>query len=59
MRRYYENLTDNVAFERCIDLMSKMILKYGSKVLEQQKQTPPEDDIPLKNSIKSKKQKAA
>lgn len=28
------NAEHNAAFDRCIDVMSKMILKYGNKVLE-------------------------
>lgn len=34
MDKYYKNAEDNAAFDRCIDVMSKMILKYGNKVLE-------------------------
>lgn len=34
MNKYYKNAEDNAAFDRCIDVMSKMILKYGNKVLE-------------------------
>lgn len=36
MTRYYENSKHNAAFERCIDVMTKLLLKYGNKVLEQQ-----------------------
>ena len=34
MDKYYKNAEYNAAFDRCIDVMSKMILKYGNKVLE-------------------------
>lgn len=36
MKRYYDVENDNVSFERCIDIMAKLIQKYGSTVLEQQ-----------------------
>lgn len=35
--KYYENAKDNVALASCIDVMAQLMLKYGSKVLEQQK----------------------
>ena len=31
---YYDDPKDNIAFERCIDVMSKLMLKYGPDVLE-------------------------
>ncbi len=31
---YYDDPKDNTAFERCIDVMSKLILKYGPDMLE-------------------------
>ena len=31
---YYDDPKDNTAFERCIDVMSKLMLKYGPDVLE-------------------------
>ena len=31
---YYTDPKDNAAFERCIDVMSRLILKYGSDILE-------------------------
>lgn len=34
MKRYYDNPEHNAAFERCIDVMVKLILKYGPKVLK-------------------------
>lgn len=58
MRRYYENATYNAAFERCIDIMTRMIQQYGGKVLErQQNQAPKKDDIALKKIITPKIQK--
>ena len=60
MRRYYENATYNAAFERCIDIMTKMIQQYGGKVLErQQNQVPIKDKIASKNIITPKNPKVA
>ena len=60
LRRYYENAKYNVAFERCIDIMTRMIQQYGGKVLErQQNQTPIKDEIAPKNIITPKNPKAA
>lgn len=36
--KYYENVKDNAAFTRCIDVMAQLMLKYGNKVLEQKEQ---------------------
>ena len=35
MKKYYDAETDNASFVRCIDVMAKLIQKYGSTVLEQ------------------------
>ena len=34
MTKYYDNPKHNAAFERCIDIMTKLILKYGPQILE-------------------------
>ena len=34
MRKYYEDAKYNAAFDRCIDIMARMIQRYGSQVLE-------------------------
>ena len=34
MNRYYNDPKDNAAFERCADIMAKLMLKYGLQVLE-------------------------
>lgn len=31
---YYDDPKDNTAFEHCIDVMSRLILKYGPDMLE-------------------------
>lgn len=30
---YYDDPRDNTAFERCVDVMSRLMLKYGSNML--------------------------
>ncbi|MCD8155080.1 MAG: hypothetical protein LUF78_10440 [Clostridiales bacterium] len=37
MKKYYDNARDNVAFERCVDVMAGLMLKYGCQVLERHK----------------------
>ena len=36
MKKYYDDPKYNAAFDRCIDVMTHMILKYGPEVLERQ-----------------------
>ena len=36
MKKYYDNAKDNAAFDRCIDVMAKLIQRYGPQVLKQQ-----------------------
>lgn len=33
-KTYYYDPKDNAAFERCIDVVSRLILKYGPDMLE-------------------------
>ena len=33
MEKYYQNDAHNAAFERCIDVLSRLIVKYGSSVI--------------------------
>lgn len=35
LSRIYDNPKYNAAFDRCIDVMTKLMLKYGNQVLEQ------------------------
>ena len=35
---YYEDPKDNIAFERCIEVMSRLIMKYGPDLLEKMDQ---------------------
>ena len=34
MDKYYDNAENSAAFDRCIDVMAKLILKYGNRILE-------------------------
>ena len=36
MKKYYDDPKDNAAFDRCIDVITRLILKYGKQVLESQ-----------------------
>ena len=42
MSKVYDDSKYNAAFDRCIDVMAKMMLKYGNQVLERQ-----EKDVPV------------
>ena len=33
MRKYYEDEKYNAAFDRCVDVMARMLQKYGHQVL--------------------------
>ncbi len=35
--RLYKNAAQNVAFSRCIDVMTRLIQKYGPTILEEMK----------------------
>ncbi len=56
MKKYYDNVKDNTAFERCVDVMANLMLKYGSQVLEQHKsaaemQDAANEDEPQKENL--------
>ena len=42
MQKYYEDAKYNAAFERCVDVMTQLIEKYGHQVLEQLEQDTPQ-----------------
>ncbi len=42
---YYEDPKDNIAFERCIEVMSRLIMKYGPGLLEKMDQEKLKDLI--------------
>lgn len=39
MTKYYDNPKYNAAFDRCIEVMVRLLKKYGPRVLEQQEET--------------------
>lgn len=41
LSRVYENPKYNAAFDRCIDVMAKLMLKYGNQVLEKRESSMP------------------
>lgn len=45
MTRYFEDDKDNVAFERCIDVMSRMLMKYGPQILQKHREQMARDVI--------------
>lgn len=34
MKKYYDDPKYNAAFDRCVDVMARLMLKYGAAVLE-------------------------
>ena len=34
MKKYYEEAKYNAAFDRCVDVMSRLLIKYGNQALE-------------------------
>ena len=43
MKKYYEEAKYNAAFDRCVDVMSQMLQKYGHQVLDKLEQDAPQD----------------
>lgn len=41
MSKIYENAKDNAAFDRCVDVMARLMLKYGNQILEQRGEKAP------------------
>ena len=50
LSKVYDDPKYNAAFDRCIDVMAKMMLKYGNQVLERQ-----EKDVPVPQCDKPNK----
>ena len=44
MKKYYDDPQYNVAFERCVDVMTRLILKYGPAILEKRRPKDLESD---------------
>ena len=43
MKKYYEEAKYNAAFDRCVEVMSQMLQKYGPKVLDKLEQDAPQE----------------
>ena len=43
MKKYYEEAKYNAAFDRCVDVMSQMLQKYGHQVLDKLEQDAPQN----------------
>lgn len=41
MKKYYEEAKYNAAFDRCVDVMTQLLLKYGHQVLNKSEQDAP------------------
>ena len=41
LSKVYDDSKYNAAFDRCIDVMAKLMLKYGNQVLERQEKDAP------------------
>lgn len=39
LSKIYDNAKDNAAFDRCVDVMARLMLKYGNQVLEHRGET--------------------
>ena len=42
LKKYYEEAKYNAAFDRCVDVMSQMLQKYGHQVLDKLEQDAPQ-----------------
>lgn len=54
-KRFYENPEQNAAFDRCIDVMVRLIQKYGSAVLAEARETDEAFVLPHHKRPRSKK----
>ena len=43
MKKYYKEAKYNAAFDRCVDVMSQMLQKYGHQVLDKLEQDAPQE----------------
>ena len=42
MKKYYEEAKYNAAFDRCVDVMTQLLQKYGHQVLDKLEQDTPQ-----------------
>lgn len=53
MKKYYDNAKDNAAFDRCIDVMARLMQRYGPQVLKQQEKKACEEELPQQHFKKA------
>ena len=53
MKKYYDNAKDNAAFDRCIDVMARLMQRYGLQVLKQQEKKVCEEELPQQHFKKA------
>ena len=49
----YDNAKDNAAFDRCIDVMARLMQRYGLQVLKQQEKKACEEELPQQHFKKA------
>ena len=42
MKKYYDEAKYNAAFDRCVDVMTQLLQKYGHQVLDKLEQDAPQ-----------------
>ena len=61
MKKYYEEAKYNAAFDRCVDVMTQLLQKYGHQVLDKLEQDAPQkvEHSEESNQVQSLTNKAA
>ena len=54
MQKYYEDVKYNAAFERCVDVMARLIEKYGHQGLKKLEQDTPQTEKCPENDTQAK-----
>ena len=54
MQKYYKDAKYNAAFERCVDVMARLIEKYGHQFLEKLEQDTPQTEKCPENDTQAK-----
>lgn len=53
MKKYFDNAKDNAAFDRCIDVMARLMQRYGPPVLKQREKKSCEVELPQQHFEKA------
>lgn len=53
MKKYYEEAKYNAAFDRCVDVMTQLLQKYGHQVLDKLEQDTPQAEECSKDDTKA------